>query len=135
MVMKIYCEKCKKVFEAEKPEEGNQVSCTFCREKVDFPESPTSPGAVIGDFLIEKEISKGGMGEVYLARQLSLDRPVALKVLQAKFLNDKEYVESFFREARAAGRDQPIRTLCRLTPSAKKTESSISPWSISAARP
>ena len=44
------------------------------------------------------------MGEVYLARQLSLDRPVALKVLQAKFLNDKEYVESFFREARAAGR-------------------------------
>lgn len=104
MVMKIYCEKCKKVFEAEKPEEGNQVSCTFCREKVDFPESPTSPGAVIGDFLIEKEISKGGMGEVYLARQLSLDRPVALKVLQAKFLNDKEYVESFFREARAAGR-------------------------------
>lgn len=104
MVMKIYCEKCKKVFEAEKPEEGNQVSCTFCKEKVDFPESPTSPGAVIGDFLIEKEISKGGMGEVYLARQLSLDRPVALKVLQAKFLNDKEYVESFFREARAAGR-------------------------------
>lgn len=104
IAMKIYCKKCKKVFTAEKPENGNQVPCTFCGEKTDFPESPSSVGAVIGDFLIEQELNKGGMGEVYLARQLSLDRPVALKVLQPKFLNDKEYVDSFFREARAAGR-------------------------------
>lgn len=102
--MKVYCEKCKKVFEAEKPAEGNEVACEFCKEKVPFPESSSSPGAVIGDFLIEKEISRGGMGVVFLARQLSLDRPVALKILQTKFLGDKEYVESFFREARAAGR-------------------------------
>ena len=102
--MKIYCGKCKKVFEAEKPAEGNQVECTNCKEKVNYPESRTSPGAVIGGFVIEHELSKGGMGEVFLARQISLDRPVALKVLQAKFLNDKEYVEAFFREARAAGR-------------------------------
>ena len=102
--MKVYCDKCKKVFEAEKPAEGNEVTCEFCKEKVRFPESSTSPGAVIGGFLIEKEISRGGMGVVFLARQLSLDRPVALKILQARFLDDKEYVESFFREARAAGR-------------------------------
>jgi len=102
--MKVYCEKCKKVFEAEKPAEGNEVACEFCKEKVPFPESSSSPGAVIGDFLIEKEISRGGMGVVFLARQLSLERPVALKILQTKFLGDKEYVESFFREARAAGR-------------------------------
>ena len=100
--MKIYCEKCKKVFEAEKPAEGSQVECPNCKEKVNYPETRTSPGAVIGGFVIERELSKGGMGEVYLARQISLDRPVALKVLQAKFLNDKEYVEAFFREARAA---------------------------------
>ncbi len=102
--MKVYCDKCKKVFEAEKPAEGNEVTCEFCKEKVPFPETTASPGAVIGDFLIEKEISRGGMGVVFLARQLSLDRPVALKILQPKFLDDKEYVESFFREARAAGR-------------------------------
>ena len=102
--MKVYCEKCKKVFEAEKPAEGNEVTCEFCKEKVPFPESSSSPGAVIGDFLIEKEISRGGMGVVFLARQLSLERSVALKILQTKFLDDKEYVESFFREARAAGR-------------------------------
>ncbi len=102
--MKIYCEKCKKVFEAEKPAEGSQVECPNCKEKVNYPETRTSPGAVIGGFVIERELSKGGMGEVYLARQISLDRLVALKVLQAKFLNDKEYVEAFFREARAAAR-------------------------------
>lgn len=102
--MKIYCSKCRNVFEAEKPAEGTQVNCTKCGEPVDFPESPTAPGAVIGDFLIEKPLSKGGMGEVFLARQLSLDRPVALKVLQNKFVNDKEYVDSLIHEARAAGR-------------------------------
>ncbi len=102
--MRIYCEKCKKVFEAEKPEDGKAAVCTFCKAEVPFPESSTSPGAVVGDFLIEKEISRGGMGVVFLARQLSLDRPVALKILQAKFLDDKEYVESFLNEARAAGR-------------------------------
>ena len=77
--MKIYCEKCKSVFEAERPESGAQTVCPKCGAMVNFPETPTSPGAVIGDFLIEREISKGGMGEVFLARQLSLDRPVALK--------------------------------------------------------
>ena len=102
--MKIYCDKCKNVFEAERPESGTQTSCPKCGAAVEFPETHTSPGAVIGDFLIERAISKGGMGEVFLARQLSLDRPVALKVLQDRFLNDKEYVESLFREARAAGK-------------------------------
>ena len=102
--MKVYCDKCKNVFEAERPESGTQTVCPKCGAAVEFPETHTSPGAVIGDFLIERAISKGGMGEVFLARQLSLDRPVALKVLQDRFLNDKEYVESLFREARAAGK-------------------------------
>src|SRR5262245_58523504 len=38
------------------------------------------PGCQIGDFLIERQIGAGGMGIVYRAQQISLKRPVALKV-------------------------------------------------------
>ncbi len=102
--MKLFCKKCSQIFKAEKPESGNTVNCPACKAEIPYPETPTSPGVVIGDFLIEKPLSKGGMGEVFLARQISLDRPVALKVLQQKFVHDREYVESLFREARAAAK-------------------------------
>src|SRR5436309_4933504 len=42
------------------------------------------------------------MAEVYLARDLLLDRPVALKVLFPEFASDRSFVERFRREARAA---------------------------------
>ncbi len=102
--MKIYCAKCNQVFSAEVPAAGDSVPCPKCGAPVKFPENRLGPGTVIGDFVIERELSKGGMGEVFLAKQISLDRPVALKVLQDKFLDDKEYVDSLFREARAAGK-------------------------------
>ncbi|MFZ4694006.1 MAG: serine/threonine protein kinase [Verrucomicrobiia bacterium] len=59
-------------------------------------------GSTLGDYLIESRIGKGGMGVVYAARQLSLDRTVALKVLPAELCADREYVDRFLREARAA---------------------------------
>jgi beta-lactam-binding protein with PASTA domain/tRNA A-37 threonylcarbamoyl transferase component Bud32 len=51
---------------------------------------------------IEREIARGGMAEVYLARDQSLNRPVALKALFPEFAREPSFVERFRREAQAA---------------------------------
>ena len=67
-----------------------------------------STGSVLGDFRIEEEIGRGGMGVVYRAAQISLERPVALKVI-SEALSDREgFRERFVRESRlAASLDHP----------------------------
>jgi serine/threonine-protein kinase len=51
---------------------------------------------------IERRIGRGGMADVFLARDLLLDRPVAIKVLFPEFATDPAFVERFRREAQAA---------------------------------
>ncbi|HPA18220.1 MAG TPA: bifunctional serine/threonine-protein kinase/formylglycine-generating enzyme family protein [Verrucomicrobiae bacterium] len=60
-------------------------------------------GTQLGDFVIEGLVGKGAMGAVYRARQISLGRPVALKVMRPEFAAEEEMVARFRREARAAG--------------------------------
>ncbi|MFT7462672.1 MAG: hypothetical protein ACI9EF_001014 [Pseudohongiellaceae bacterium] len=62
----------------------------------------------LGDYDIVEEIGRGGFGVVYRARQVSLDRPVALKVLYEHKVHTAEELARFEREARAAARlDHP----------------------------
>lgn len=51
---------------------------------------------------IHRRLARGGMAQVYLARDRSLDRPVAVKELAAEFAADPSFVERFRREAQAA---------------------------------
>ncbi len=51
---------------------------------------------------IQQRIGRGGMADVFLARDLLLDRPVAIKVLFPEFATDPNFVERFRREAQAA---------------------------------
>src|ERR1043166_8607431 len=59
--------------------------------------------ARLGDrYRIERELGRGGMGAVYLARDIKLDRPVALKVLPAGYAASPALRERFLRETRLA---------------------------------
>src|SRR5689334_24744122 len=55
-----------------------------------------------GRYEIVRRLARGGMADVYLARDTMLDRPVALKVLFPEFATDPSFVERFRREATAA---------------------------------
>ncbi|MDA8743893.1 serine/threonine-protein kinase [Rubripirellula amarantea] len=59
-------------------------------------------GSVLGDYRLNREIGRGGMGVVYEATQLSLRRSVALKVLPFAAVLDKQQVARFRNEAQAA---------------------------------
>jgi hypothetical protein len=67
----------------------------------DQPEDRPLTGRV-GGYQILQKLGQGGMGSVYLARQLSLDRNVALKVLAPSLASDPQFVARFTREAYAA---------------------------------
>ncbi|MHB8897550.1 MAG: protein kinase domain-containing protein [Thermoguttaceae bacterium] len=56
----------------------------------------------LGDFVLVREIGRGGMGIVYEARQISLDRRVALKALPFAAVLDQKQITRFENEARAA---------------------------------
>lgn len=60
--------------------------------------------SLAGSWSIERELGRGGMGTVYLARDVALDRPVALKVLHPALAADPEQRARFLREARTGAR-------------------------------
>ncbi|MBL9141408.1 MAG: serine/threonine protein kinase [Phycisphaerae bacterium] len=70
--------------------------------------SGSKGGLAAGEFIpgykFVRKLGAGAMGTVVLARQLSLDRPVAIKLLPRKFAQDQQFVERFYKEGRAAAK-------------------------------
>lgn len=70
----------------------------------DAPPTGLLPGRQIGQYLIAEKIGEGGMGQVYRATDVSLDRPVAMKVMFCGPHDDQRQAQRFEREARAMAR-------------------------------
>jgi serine/threonine protein kinase/tetratricopeptide (TPR) repeat protein len=66
--------------------------------------APPAPARLLGDYEVLAELGRGGMGVVYLARQLSLGRLVALKTLPADLVGDATALARFRREVGALAR-------------------------------
>lgn len=58
----------------------------------------------IPGYRIHRKLGSGAMATVFLANQLSLDRPVAIKVLPKKFSDNAKFIERFYKEGRAAAK-------------------------------
>ena len=67
-----------------------------------------SPGMIFAGYRVEELVGRGGMGVVYRATDLSLERPVALKLVAPELAEDERFRERFLREPRlAASLDHP----------------------------
>ena len=97
-VRKFQCSNCKGI--VENTFEESSVLCGHCDSVCTMPEE-IGPGVVIDDFLILKLLGQGGMGNVYLAHEFTLDREVALKILKDSFMSNEEHKLDFIQEARS----------------------------------
>ncbi len=103
MQVSFRCPNCQCKMAIDAAAAGEAVTCPQCRAKVTVPQARLGPGVTLGGFKIERLLGAGGMGEVYLARQLSMDRPVAIKIL-ASHARSREDKERFIQEVRTLAR-------------------------------
>jgi serine/threonine-protein kinase len=106
-------------FRCHTPIPGNSKFCLSCGADVSGGDAPTSTSSVDivrerlqriiqGKYRLERLLGKGGMGQVFLAHDLTLEREVAIKVLPPDVAQDDQVVRRFQQEAKTAAKlDHP----------------------------
>lgn len=89
------CGQCGKHLDVSQLPPFSLITCPACNTEQTVP-------ALLGQFLLVQQLGAGGMGAVYRAVDQALGRFVAIKVMKKALGDDRELVESFLREARAA---------------------------------
>jgi serine/threonine protein kinase len=102
--VKIYRCSCGKEFNVKGYPEGYKFACPKCHALCILAdhEEELKPGTTLTDFVIRKRIGRGAMGIVYLGRQISLARPVAIKALKPSVAKNEGFIRRFTQEARTA---------------------------------
>ena len=104
----LVCENCGTEREVDATLAGTVITCSNCEASIRIPMPDIDEGVEIGGFILEKQLGFGSMGEVWLARQKTMDRKVALKLLSRKFTLDSQFVERFLSEVKISAKmDHP----------------------------
>ena len=101
--MRIRCPQCGKTLTIPEGAMAAQGNCPHCHSTIDLSRAQrvgVSAGDVLGDFRVGEAIGRGGMATVYRGTQISLERPVAIKVLATALARRPHFVERFQREAK-----------------------------------
>ncbi len=99
------CPHCQNIFQAEKRPNA-VLLCPHCNGVVLIPEDELKPGTLVGGFEIVRLLGRGGMGNVYLASQMSMQRLVALKLLSSGLVDDPNILSQFKSEVQLSGKLQ-----------------------------
>ncbi|HUB68329.1 MAG TPA: RICIN domain-containing protein [Candidatus Methylacidiphilales bacterium] len=86
------CSNCRNVIDVTGFEPGVGITCPYCNYEFLLTR-------LFGNFLLERQLGAGTMGSVYLAKDLTLNRVVAVKVLKREFGSDKKFMTTFTRVA------------------------------------
>ncbi len=106
--MKFNCVGCGAEIHADAAMIGRIVQCPGCRHAVKVPRDLVRKGTVLGDYVLERLLGRGGMGEVWLATQSSVGRKVALKILSPALSGNEEFTARFLNEIKMTAKlDHP----------------------------
>ena len=104
MQIEFSCPHCDSDIVVESHQFGEQVICETCFKECIAPLPGLEPGFEFDNFVLERRLGQGGMGEVWLATQYPMERQVAIKILSPRFSENDDFIELFLREVRLSGK-------------------------------
>src|ERR1700678_3876902 len=86
------CARCQNLIDTTGLEPGDGITCPYCGNEFVITRQ-------FGNFMLERQLGAGGMGAVYLGRDTTLTRVVAVKVLRPQLVSDHKFMAPFLHEA------------------------------------
>ena len=100
MEISFKCSSCRVKLGVDVVYAGRSMYCPQCQEKIQIPKAGLGTWSTLGDFRLIEEIGVGSTGKVYLVKQVSMDRELALKILNPEISAKPEFLEQFYKEVK-----------------------------------